>query len=646
MKILNLILVALLLSASLFASVPQKMSYQAIIRNNTDELVINKNVGIKISILQGSISGTAVYVEQQIATTNNNGLISIEIGGGTAVSGNFTNINWGNGSYFVKTEVDTKGGTDYTIIGTSQLLSAPYALHSKTADSISYNPSNPINITNNLSLGQMKTVYTTFSGDSRQPGLATMTKIAQNESKMLSKIYFYSATAGKQRFGIGTLDQRSWGIIEREFELDVVKGLNELNVLKFGYEIPANQQLFAYYHYTDKTETLTWGSYKSTDDNSSQMVYGSTSGVLGTVATTYGGYLNFKYELVSIDSPFATKDELKSVQATAETAITIASQVANNMGVVSDRKGNKYKLLVVNGALSLIPLQYKKVLVISNSYGLHNKVYSYGWCGDRGMASSIIDNDFVHLLQTGLKQKNAVAITTIANVAQWERDFTFSKSSLLDSYLLSDVDCIVFRAGENVSDASNFSTAIVDLMNYCFSKVPNADAYICSMLFPNTSKDNALLSAANSLNLKYVNCGVSNPKGYTSRIGDYCYGDSTSNGGTTWFPNTQVLYPISYAGVAAHPGDYGMLKMANSILDAMQYPILNIAHDITVIDNSSVGYICFDKWVKGGVFNIQTAATQVTAIDANSKAITVTKRNNGVFTFIMPDANVSITLTK
>jgi hypothetical protein len=91
--------------------------------------VVNTSVGIKISILQGSASGTAAYVETQTTTTNANGLATLAIGGGTPVTGTFAGINWASGNYFIKTETDPTGGTNYTISGTSQLLSVPYALY-------------------------------------------------------------------------------------------------------------------------------------------------------------------------------------------------------------------------------------------------------------------------------------------------------------------------------------------------------------------------------------------------------------------------------------------------------------------------------------------------------------------------------------
>jgi hypothetical protein len=115
-----------LLSAQ--AQAPQKMSYQAVVRNAANTLVANTAVGVKISVLQTSASGTSVYSERHTPTTNANGLATFEIGGGTVLAGTFATINWANGPYFIKTETDPTGGTNYTIAGTSQLASVPYAL--------------------------------------------------------------------------------------------------------------------------------------------------------------------------------------------------------------------------------------------------------------------------------------------------------------------------------------------------------------------------------------------------------------------------------------------------------------------------------------------------------------------------------------
>ena len=144
MKKIITIYIIILMTASLFAQSPNKMSYQAVIRNSSNTLVTNSAVGMRISILQTSPTGKAVYVETQTPTTNANGLASIEIGGGTVVTGNFSTIDWANGTYFVKTETDPAGGTNYSITGTSQLLSVPYALYAKSAGSVGSGTSNLI----------------------------------------------------------------------------------------------------------------------------------------------------------------------------------------------------------------------------------------------------------------------------------------------------------------------------------------------------------------------------------------------------------------------------------------------------------------------------------------------------------------------
>jgi len=133
MKKIYTIITIVLLTATVFAQAPEKMSYQAVVRDASDKLVTSTSVGMQISILQGSATGTAVYVETQTPTTNVNGLVTVEIGTGTT-SDDFSAIDWANDIYFIKTETDPAGGTSYTITGTSQLLSVPYALQSKNAE--------------------------------------------------------------------------------------------------------------------------------------------------------------------------------------------------------------------------------------------------------------------------------------------------------------------------------------------------------------------------------------------------------------------------------------------------------------------------------------------------------------------------------
>ena len=137
-KIRLVLIIALahfLINSLIFAQAPQKMSYQAIIRNSNDSLLVSTPVGMRISLVQGSPSGTVVFSETQTATTNANGLVSLQIGMGTAVSGTFSGIDWAAGPYYVKTETDLNGGNNYTITSSNELLSVPYALFSANGTS-------------------------------------------------------------------------------------------------------------------------------------------------------------------------------------------------------------------------------------------------------------------------------------------------------------------------------------------------------------------------------------------------------------------------------------------------------------------------------------------------------------------------------
>ncbi len=142
MKRIYSVLICVLITLGAFlpqqavAQAPGKISYQSVIRNSSDELVTNQEVGMQISILQGSASGTAVYVETHESTTNANGLLSLAIGEGAVQSGDFATIDWAAGPYFIKTETDPAGSTNYSITSISQMLSVPYAFHANTAQNL------------------------------------------------------------------------------------------------------------------------------------------------------------------------------------------------------------------------------------------------------------------------------------------------------------------------------------------------------------------------------------------------------------------------------------------------------------------------------------------------------------------------------
>jgi len=130
LKNLFWLLVAFLSFNCAFAQAPSKFSFQSVVRNSSGTLVASTTVGMRISILSGSSTGTAVYVERQTPSTNANGLATIFVGAGTVISGIFDSVAWGSGTYYLKVETDPAGGTSYSITATQQLVSVPYALFS------------------------------------------------------------------------------------------------------------------------------------------------------------------------------------------------------------------------------------------------------------------------------------------------------------------------------------------------------------------------------------------------------------------------------------------------------------------------------------------------------------------------------------
>ena len=127
------------LSVCVFAQTPDSFSYQAIVRNAAGIALSDHSVSFHLSILKGSASGSVAYGENQSKTTNQSGLVTLAIGNGTGKTGNFNTINWGTNTYYLKIEIDITGGGTYVDMGTIQLLSVPYALHAKTAETITGN---------------------------------------------------------------------------------------------------------------------------------------------------------------------------------------------------------------------------------------------------------------------------------------------------------------------------------------------------------------------------------------------------------------------------------------------------------------------------------------------------------------------------
>lgn len=146
-KILLTLYFACLLSMAAFAQAPEAVKYQSVVRDAAGVIIANQTVSFQLNIHQTAATGPVVYSETHMATTNGYGLANLDIGTGTVVSGNFSTIGWGTDEYYLEVEFDPAGGAAFSSMGTSQLLSVPYALYAKTSGSSTPGPQGPAGAT-------------------------------------------------------------------------------------------------------------------------------------------------------------------------------------------------------------------------------------------------------------------------------------------------------------------------------------------------------------------------------------------------------------------------------------------------------------------------------------------------------------------
>jgi trimeric autotransporter adhesin len=175
---------------------PEKFNYQGILRNTSGDLIKNTSVTVRVSLLQGSIAGTVQYSENHTVTTNNYGQFSVNIGGGTVLTGVFATINWLQ-PMFLKTEVANPAGGTFVDMGTTQLLSVPYALYAKNVENKDDADADPTNELQNL----------TLTGDTLKISNGNKVVFPYDSSKWAvngNKLYYNTGNVG-----IGSLDPMS-----------------------------------------------------------------------------------------------------------------------------------------------------------------------------------------------------------------------------------------------------------------------------------------------------------------------------------------------------------------------------------------------------------------------------------------------------
>jgi hypothetical protein len=187
---------SVILFLTVYSQTPEKFNYQGILRNTSGEMIKNTSVTVRISLLQGSTTGIVQYSENHTVTTNNYGQFSVNIGGGTVLTGVFATINWLQ-PMFLKTEVANPAGGTFVDMGTTQLISVPYALYAKNVENKDDADANPTNELQNL----------TLTGDTLKISNGNKVVFPYDSSKWAvngNKLYYNTGNVG-----IGSLDPMS-----------------------------------------------------------------------------------------------------------------------------------------------------------------------------------------------------------------------------------------------------------------------------------------------------------------------------------------------------------------------------------------------------------------------------------------------------
>lgn len=480
--------------------------------------------------------------------------------------------------------------------------------------------------------------------------LVTLTNSASQFNGILKSITVNVGVKGVYKIGIGILDQNNFALIRETFSINVLKQLRDttVDISDLNKSLFKGEQVFIY---SSSDLPVRW-STGLTNLNGHYLCHGSVDGQLST-----NGLLDrsctLHYELfISGNTP--TKADIDEVNSSIKTLEENVQYCINNLNKVTDENGEVYKIKVVDGELKIVLANYRNPIFMGNSITLHASVDIWK-VGDRGMAATIAENDYVHKVVEGMKKKYAdisysyISSTTtpedmeVSNLINTKYAIETYQEEILDfadwsnNYDFSKHDCLIISLGENASTTGNVDKFIQNLkgfISYIRSKSA-MDIYLCSSFWAECT--NELLSLSKDINIPYINFHQPNNEN-KQYLGAFY---STQEG----------LMPITHNGVAYHTNDYGMEKAANSILAGLGYAQSVTSH--TIIVNSAIDYYCPNKAVKNQIVTIllyeDGHSVKISDVDVTKHDMTGVQWINTpsklpviAYTFIMPDNDITI----
>jgi hypothetical protein len=395
------------------------------------------------------------------------------------------------------------------------------------------------------------------------------------KSGLVEKISGTFKYAGTAVITTGFIDQNGFMITGKEYNVTIQSaGFNSINVEDKGIIINEGEFLLA---------KFTGNCYPNFGIGASSAIGLSVD--LDSHATvradnvyfSFAWYVNTTipdYETLALNMS-EQKNEIASLQETVANIDT--------SGVITDQEtGIPYIITIRNGQIVLIPALYRNVLVLGNSITSHEQT-SIWPANNRGMAATKPEYDFCGIMQTQMRLKDNSTVVTRLNIAEWERDFTTSLSTLIGNNLTSDTDLVVIRLGENVTNNNGFGSALNNLLAYIYSIAQNARVLVTSMFWANSATDEILKNFADSHGLTYVKINQFGYSAYEEAIGHYTYNTDFT-----------AISEITNTGVAQHPSNKGMCAIANEILNAIGYDRSTNTYSLQSV---TVGGVTGTMWV-------------------------------------------------
>ena len=445
------------------------------------------------------------------------------------------------------------------------------------------------------------------------PTVSTKTYIAAwkddvvSEDSLLKSIHIYTPNGGLYTFGIGTVDWRPIAIISKTFNINLSAGDNIIDLTDRKIILRAGEKLFQYIN-KNGYDGLCGYTIQASDQH---FLFGDEIGLLSEYS---GKGLAFEAEYQSINSVFALKKEVETISDNVESNSETIQEISSSVNIVKDANGNNYELMVVNGVVTPILMQYSKALIMGNSLSLGMD----SWDNPYGMLATKANMDYVSHILSALQSKvpNASVYKEVSSHTLEKDLLSTDFDSMFAKISNWDFDLIIYQGGENVSSNrySQYQQALENLMVYLKGKCPTAKFVITGVVLADIPVlENAAKNVANSIGAKYVYCNGHTP--------DVIIGVSN-----IWYNKIDNIYEPSDYTKQTHPNDLGFLNLANAILSAIGYRQIEKKHSIN-ISNASIQYSSPKVGVEGGIITIKTyenAAPSISVTDMNNNVLQVT----------------------